>query len=560
MATLRNFLTQALDRSAEAAQSAYDYVRGGLRGSAAPAAPEVAPEPKLSGAARQAVHGQEMKNMSANAFKVNPADARTFTGATNSALDAEYGAREGLRQSAKSPAWGQGMSPEARAYNASRATPFPSPEPAPAAATPKAGAARRLAGIAAKGLGAAGGLVTAADTAATDTDEYRRELGLPPTAAVGRGLRSIGVPENAAQLGDDLAVRYAGAMNRFTGGFLSAGQPTGIRQNAPTAAKQPGQPAAPAYEPQPPTVDVLDGQGGRARPEALVASSLVPAEGQGAFKRTTPGNEGSAVAINAPGRASDRPIVRAGVRQAAIPAIQPGVFGELAAMRGMRQRLDQDRYREGVGVRLRGQDIVREGQQTAAETTRRGQNLTAITAAARLNFDAGKDNRSNIESLIDSHADQAVPAVSSTLPGSKAQQDRSAQVKQYSSDLKTRIAYTLGDRRDGKRMEQLSPTEVNQLMVADAFRRGVTDKRGEVLQSFRDLFGNKRFDSRNLYSYMPVKAEPANDGGYVVSFANGNTAKADIVGGEFRLLGPNGPVDADLQQFIAPLIRQARGN
>ena len=78
------------------------------------------------------------------------------------------------------------------------------------------------------------------------------------------------------------------------------------------------------------------------------------------------------------------------------------------------------------------------------------------------------------------------------------------------------------------------------------------------MQGFRDFFGNKRFDSRDLYSYDVKSAKPAIDGGYVIELNNGNTVKAEAVsGGGFNFFTPNGPVDADLAKLYTPVVEAA---
>jgi hypothetical protein len=213
------------------------------------------------------------------------------------------------------------------------------------------------------------------------------------------------------------------------------------------------------------------------------------------------------------------------------------------------QKADQDR------------DLAAHKANLDAVVAVRGQDSTAATANARLGYEAGKDNRASIEKQIERHAESRVPAETpGTLYGTnkKDPKAREAEVKTYAADLMDRIEESVARRGDGKRVEQLSPAELRQLTLADNIRRKVEDKRSELGQSARDFFGTKRFDSRNLYGYLPTKAEPANDGGFVVHFGNGNTAKADIVGGDFKWLSPNAPVDADIQELVAPLIRKAR--
>lgn len=622
MATIKNFLTQALDRSAAIAGDAADWVKGkaeGLRSSTAAPAAEPAPAKPLSGAARQAVHGQEYtKNMGADAFKEAPNNAKTWNASTKAAVDAEFG-KEGLRQPAKaSSVFDPAFQDELKASN-QRVRGMGNPhlataegqaalgrsqatmeqfkgeprqikigpvEGGKAAAAPKAGMLR-------SGLRWAGRAV--APIAAIDAGMKATEGDTVEQRAGGGAVRG-----GLAEYGDTMALGYGRELGTALGagaaGFMQG--KGGLRQrlgNAYDMAKQgwadaeaaegsASQPVAPRAAP---VVAPTNGQapiegGGSLGPVAPRAPTVAdPAAvlrdqdysavpmGMGVISR----NGEPARAFGTPGDyrgensyvARDR--VRPGMRDGAIPEAPNGVFGELAAMQGLRTRLGQDRYGEGVGVRQRGQDIVMRGQDMSAATAERGQNVTmrgqtleAANARARLAHDAGKENAASLDKQIDAAADRATPLAESgffknTENSMKAREEAK---KQYGNELRRRINHSLGDRTDGKRLENLSGAEFNQLVLADKVRRKVEDKRGTLSQSVRDFFGAKQFDSDNLYGYMPTKAVPANDGGFVLHFGNGNTAKADIVGGDFKWLSPNAPIDADIQQLVAPLVRAER--
>lgn len=133
--------------------------------------------------------------------------------------------------------------------------------------------------------------------------------------------------------------------------------------------------------------------------------------------------------------------------------------------------------------------------------------------------------------------------------------DHASRVKGELSKVRTDINYSLGNRKDGRKLEDLEPAERQQLLLAKSIKDRVVDARGDLGQKFRDYFGNKQFDSKDLYSYMPKRVEPTTAGGYKVLMANGNTMTVQAArGGGFNLTGPNDPVDADIQQLISPLV------
>lgn len=547
--TLKDFFNSAIERARGGADGAYDWMKKrteGLRAGASPASAtpgvsDITPEVEARASAAEGAYNSKVNAFNERAgmrgATVRPTPDMGSQVFDDVRLQKEYGPQGGVKSTSAPETLARETGLRARAGSLLRSA---------------GGLARNtLAGAAA--YGGVNAAVDAYKTGNTDADYQMADSPVGkfvtggPGALLSDGFAHATSPIRAGMVG--AGRRFLSALNPFGGDEAQAATPQ------PQAAPAPKGPGAPP----PSNTDLIDTtRGGKVSAEDMIAGTDKPAYGQGAIK--VGNSPASKVGYEAPAPTSGQPGAprNAPARLGAQPS-QPGVFGEIAHMQGLRTQVASDRMRDRaseVGSRL---DVVSRGQDMNAETTRRGQDITAQTAAQRLGYEAGKENRSNFDKLIDNHAQAQVPAATSILPGGGAQRDRDASVKQYGADLKNRIEYSLGDRKDGRRMEQLQPVEQNQLFLADAFRRKVEDKRGEVIQSFRDLFGNKRFDSRNLYSYMPVKAESANDGGYLVHFANGNTAKADLVGGEFKFFGPNGPVDADLQQFIAPLIRKARG-
>lgn len=591
--TLKGYLTNAIDKAAEVAQGVGDWVSTkaqGLRGTATPA-PEPTVERPLSGAARSARDGMEYsRNMGADAFKEVPGNARTWTADSQGRVATEYGPSEGLRGPASqpNPAWREGMSPEARAYQASRASPYPPAQPTgtPAGPTASTGGLRGFARSAAGKLGIAGTALAATDAGLKasegDTPEQRQGLStaqgfgteLYDTLSLGQGRRfahgvkrAIGAfPALRSDAPEDQPGRYPSGLRGIAARF-GAGWDEGNALEQRARAAQPGAPAPqPATNGQPPIegggslIPVNDGEGGRARPDALLGSSLIPATGQGAFRRTTPGNEGPATAVSSPGAspaensyvASDRK--PRGVRDAAI-APQPGVFGEIANMQGLRQSAVAERMRQHdaqqnarLGVAQRGQDVAREGHI-----------LSADTARSRLAYEQGVQNRENFGKRLTAAANADVPAASAGVLGTEkgAQQSRDALVKQRADTLRERFEYSVGDRADGRRVEQLNPTEQNLLMDGNKYLERANASRDTWGSFFRNFFGDKQFDSKNVYSYIPKSVEPSALGGYIVHFGNGNQATVpDVAGGGFNLTKPNDPVDADVMARVAALIRE----
>lgn len=148
-------------------------------------------------------------------------------------------------------------------------------------------------------------------------------------------------------------------------------------------------------------------------------------------------------------------------------------------------------------------------------------------------------------------------------------QDFDRRIKQTQAKLRGDINYSVGNRKDGKKVGDLSQQEQQQLFLAHKVKQKVEKGRNDVTQVLRDFFGTKRADSRDLYSYMPktgpkgellgaeVAALPGG-GSYVLRSKNGNTMTATRgMGGEWNLTGPNGPIDADVAALFIPHIEAA---
>lgn len=129
--------------------------------------------------------------------------------------------------------------------------------------------------------------------------------------------------------------------------------------------------------------------------------------------------------------------------------------------------------------------------------------------------------------------------------------------EQDAAKFRNSVEYSL--RQSGVNVADMKNEQVQGFRDAHKIKTKMEAARGTFGQSVRDFFGNKRFDSDDLRSYTPVKAVKANDGGFLIHFANGNTAKvSELQDGKFNWTGPNAPVDADIAAILKPHIDKAR--
>lgn len=170
----------------------------------------------------------------------------------------------------------------------------------------------------------------------------------------------------------------------------------------------------------------------------------------------------------------------------------------------------------------------------------------------------GKQHEAAVDSFVRSRAG---PMKTSLIGSNETKDQFEARIAKDKADLQADINFTLGDRQGPKkRFDQLSNTEREELFLAKRLKDKVTEGREGFSQKLRDYFGAKRFDSRNLDSFVPVKAEPAKlPGSYVVHFKNGNTAEvSDLQNGKFNWLGPNEPIDSDIASVLRPILEKAK--
>lgn len=173
-----------------------------------------------------------------------------------------------------------------------------------------------------------------------------------------------------------------------------------------------------------------------------------------------------------------------------------------------------------------------------------------------------EDNNAKVnDQALEDYTKSSIPGQNTNLITGEKPADYANRVAQEKSKLADQINYTLGD-TSGKRIGQLDGTHLQQLLMGAKFKAKLEAGRGDLLNRMHDFTGNKQFDSRNLYSYMPSGAQPTmlpNSGGYRIQMKNGNTMTVyNARGGGFNLTSPNDPVDADAEQYIAPFIKQLR--
>jgi hypothetical protein len=227
---------------------------------------------------------------------------------------------------------------------------------------------------------------------------------------------------------------------------------------------------------------------------------------------------------------------------------QPGVFGEIAQMAGLRSADVAAQRRQGAeergldrAIRVRGQDA---SIATAAATNR--------VAAARAGMEFQKEAESALEKQVSafSNARADAPGFVDRFGAS----NRDAAIKKDSAEVLGRIKYSIGDRKDGKTLSQLSEPEKQQLLFAEELRQRGEEGRSGWVRSLKSYFGNKRFDSRNLYKYLPV----ARDGNSIVLGTGEKVDLEALAKGGFNPFSPNDPVDADVQDLIRNLPQAGR--
>lgn len=472
-------------------------------------------------------------------------------------------------------------SPEAQAYRAQPKGPFPA-EP-----VPPTGGGPSLMQRGLRGLGRAavvpaaayGGVYAAVDAAQNGNSDWDYDTGnklFQPALDIRKGIATgvgnikgaLGFENDAAQVNKEQDTQYhdagpiraagVGAVRRVAEAF--GFDPSGrLAQQPvkPAAVPLAGDPPAPASSDLIPTIRgeaVTPGQMMAGNVRGVQADIHNPASGYGAFQRTTRGDVGPATKVGArTGEVQPGGSNAAGLRLA-LPEAK-NLAGHMVNLAALGAQAHAASIKEsgaaaetGLGIRaaLAGTQIKRTNQE--------------ITAGANTALD--KTVNDHIAGLLADKDDQyGLGGTRKTgvagIGGESADQYKD-RLGQQASETRNRIASTLANRKDGKNLEDLSDTETQQLLLLDRIRRKVDNGRGDKVQSLRDFFGNKRFDSNDLYSYAPVAKLPSaipGQGSFHFQLANGNTVTAvRAKGGEWNFTTPNGPVDSDVAEFFTKQI------
>ena len=288
-------------------------------------------------------------------------------------------------------------------------------------------------------------------------------------------------------------------------------------------------------------------------PQGLIDGSGVPVRGTGAFQVTgadgqvhpAQGVDLRSQQVQAPqayesAQAHDDRLFGPKEGGNPVPNAQPGVFGEIAAMAGLRSRHAAARIAQSQGnrnadraVKIRGQDTV-----AAAAGTR---NSIAAATELRARGDATRAvNNSTIE-------DQARQSISQKDTGD----DYEPAVKQRTAQMKSAYRFSLSDRKGESRMSlaDAPPAELSRLKVLwDVKQR---QKKGDTKfwEGMKELIGTKRFESRNLYDSMPVAISKGR-----VLHADGNETEASrVINNLLNFITPNDPADVQVQDMLRKL-------
>jgi hypothetical protein len=270
----------------------------------------------------------------------------------------------------------------------------------------------------------------------------------------------------------------------------------------------------------------------------------VPVPGQGAFQRTTPGDRGIAQKLGA-----------------RTPDVKPGE-GEDESKKGL--RLPQANTLAQHMVNLAALNANAHAAQAREQGALAQANVGIKAAQAGVQIKkANQEIEKGANDALDKDADAHIAGLmkdkqygiepQKTLETDAAYKNR---IELQKKQTLNRINATLANSRE--KLADASDTKKQQLFLLDRFARKVEGGRSDLLQTMRDLFGNKRFDSNDLYSYAPAAKEIAllpGGGAYKIVTRNGNTLTATRAqGGEWNVLSPNGPVDADIAELIGKQI------
>ena len=301
-----------------------------------------------------------------------------------------------------------------------------------------------------------------------------------------------------------------------------------------------------------PTVGRNGQPGPSQTPQELISGTAVPARGTGAFQVTqADGTVNPAQGVDFRNQqvqpqgqmvtAQARDDMLFGPKEKDLRAPLPGVFGEMAQRQSLRSRhkgaliaQQQGNRNADRAVKMRGQDAV-----AGAAAAR---NATAVRAEDRA---AGAVAEKRVNDSINTIARASVSQ-------EKQGEDYEPAVKEASARLNRDIDYTMGDRFDRRKKADLQPIEINQLRLASEAKRAMEGGRSSIWKSIKEMIGTKRFDSRDLYSYMPEYRD-----GNTVYFKNENNVDMTTIvkGGRnwWNVLFPNDPADTQFMEIVKGL-------
>lgn len=384
----------------------------------------------------------------------------------------------------------------------------------------------------------------------------------------------------ARRIGNGLSLGF-NVGDKVVGGIrdLIKGQPlgttsfnTGAPAINPTVSYTEGKSAPPASSPQVANTGAIKTDQGDMSPEALMRGNAVPNPGYGAISTNgkTRGLRPSGYTAAELGylHGRDNPGGSGGTDISALRALsKQGVFGGMAAMGGLGaiQRLQSNATSAGLrSQQIASTNALKLAEMERAERQKQIENARADRNELRQDREFAnkteQQNAADFDKELDSFAAKNVGNAGLTESGGKQLQAAEK------AKLKEIAEYSVADSKDAKgkpmSLKNLSQSQRQQLYEAMSIKRKVEEARSGWMQSAADYLGTgTRVDSKNAYGYMPKAVEPATRPGesWIVTMQNGNKiALKELAGGQFQVLGPNTPVDADMMKYIAPLIEQRK--
>lgn len=359
------------------------------------------------------------------------------------------------------------------------------------------------------------------------------------------GLAAAGAGREAIRQTDDVSkgLRAATPENRPQR-MLELGKGALRALNFDFGAAEPEAAPAPRNAKVVPPQEQAQAQPGARAPEDVLRTGAQ--SGEGALQRTTPGSVGPATSVGNDGslvsnnfnsvqgsasgidRAAPQGGGAGGFRGA---PILPGAFGSMAALGA-----------HGAATRLKGNqgklDAVKDRtaagrERTAAIDSRAQQQLSLQASAQRAatRKAAGADFTKQLSSKANAMVGKEV-----TGP------EREAQVAQIEGDMNNSFQYSLQD--SGKEMGDLSAPQKAQLQDAYEFRQAIRDS------GAGETFFGQNFDDAQLYNFLPSNFDK--DAG-TVEVAGKVVDVEDVMGGEFKVFGPNKKIKSHLKRHIDKL-------